>query len=95
MAPVHGQLVPMAIPLGAPRQQGGAPPPQYIPATPPAGMSNMVTSTPVTPPPPSTAKTGLVTFKEMDDDTDQERKLTTQVCCLHTSDKIHERSQHL
>ena len=82
----------MAIPLGAPRQQGGVPPPQYIPATPPAGMSHMVTSTPVTPPPPSTAKTGLVTFKEIDDDTDWERRLATQVCCLSAWNNIHEGS---
>ena len=78
-APVHGLLVPMAIPLGAPRQQGGVPPPQYVPCTPAAiAKSCMITSTPVTPP-AAHANTGLVKFKEIDDDMDAQNKLSSQV----------------
>ena len=76
-APVHGQLVPMAIPLGAPRQQGSVPPPQYIPTTPQIGQSQIITSTPLTGPTPGGAKTGLVTFKDIDD---KEKRLIMQVC---------------
>ncbi len=52
LAPVHGQLVPMAIPLGAPRQQSGAAPPAPVPSTPHTAPSHLVTSTPVTDPQP-------------------------------------------
>ena len=54
VAPMQGQLIPMAVPLGAPRQQGGIPPPHtlHIPATGPSastlpGVSDIDTSTPV------------------------------------------------
>ncbi len=47
MAPLEGQLIAMAIPLGRPQQQSGAPPPPaYHPSPLPPGPA--MTSTPLT-----------------------------------------------
>ncbi len=61
VAPVQGQLIPMAIPLGAPRQLTGAPPPSGLVT--PKASTHLVTATPVEHAPHS-ERAGSVKFVE-------------------------------
>lgn len=83
--PMQGQLIPMAIPLGAPRKQSGLPPPSALSTSP---QQQPITSTPLHHGGRGPPRVGMVTLKDEELEEPSPRgilvkkpvpKLTTQV----------------